>query len=121
MQVLLNTDSHIEGNSRLASHVEQLVQNALDRFGNRIMRVVVTLTDRNSDKKSGAHDKRCVMEARLAGLQPVSVTSAEESVDLALDTAIAKLEKTVAKTFDKLSDVKGQRSHAGEQRSISEE
>lgn len=114
MQVLLHTDNHIEGNSRLTSHVENLVQNALDRFGERITRVEVTLTDRNSSQKSGAHDKRCVMEARLAGLQPISVTSAEESIDLALDTAIAKLEKTVAKTFDKLDDPKGRRSHSGE-------
>jgi ribosome-associated translation inhibitor RaiA len=115
MQILLNTDNHIEGNARLAYHVEQLVQNALDRFGKRIMRVVVTLTDRNSNKKSGAHDKRCVMEARLAGLEPVSVTSAEESVDLALDTAINKLEKTLGRTFDKLSHAKGRPPIAGEE------
>jgi ribosome-associated translation inhibitor RaiA len=107
MQVQLHTDNHIQGNSRLAYHVESLVQNALDRFGKRIMRVVVTLTDRNSSKKSGSHDKRCVMEARVAGLQPISVTSAEESVDLALDTAINKLEKTLGRTFDRLDQAKG--------------
>jgi ribosome-associated translation inhibitor RaiA len=107
MQILLNTDNHIQSNSRLAYHVESLVQNALDRFGKRIMRVVVTLTDRNSSKKSGSHDKRCVMEARVAGLQPISVTSAEESVDLALDTAINRLEKTLGRTFDRLDQAKG--------------
>jgi ribosome-associated translation inhibitor RaiA len=110
MQILLNTDNHIQSNSRLAYHVEGLVQNALDRFGKRIMRVVVTLTDRNSSKKSGSHDKRCVMEARVAGLQPISVTSAEESVDLALDTAITKLEKTLGRTFERLDQAKGRPS-----------
>jgi ribosome-associated translation inhibitor RaiA len=38
------------------------------------------------------------------------VTSAEESVDLALDTAITKLEKTLGRTFDRLDQAKGRPS-----------
>lgn len=114
MQILLTTDNHIEGNAKLSSYVETLVQNSLQQFERRITRVEVHLQDQNSHK-SGGDDKRCTMEARIGGLAPVNVTADAATVDQALDRAVDKLEKSLRKTFDKLGDHKGRPSHAGEE------
>ncbi|TWU29697.1 HPF/RaiA family ribosome-associated protein [Bythopirellula polymerisocia] len=104
MQINLSTDNHIEGNAKLTGYVESLVESALDRFLKQITRVEVHLSDQNSGTKSGANDKRCVMEARISGRQPLSVTAESDSVDRALDGAITKLEKKLASEFDRIKD-----------------
>lgn len=73
MQIQFNTDRSIEGNEKLAEEVEAIVSKGLDRFSGKITRLEIHLSDENSDKKSGAKDKRCLLEARLAGLKPASV------------------------------------------------
>lgn len=115
MQVLVNTDNHVEGGEGLNRHVESVVQAALERFGNRVTRVEVHLSDENSGKKEGDNDKRCVMEARVGGLQPVTVSEDGATIDQCIDGAAEKLEKTLAKTVDRLGDAKGRTSFAGEQ------
>ncbi len=74
MQILLNTDHNIEGHEALAEKIRGLVEDALGHYAGHITRVEVHLTDENSDKKGGADDIRCVMEARLKGREPVAVT-----------------------------------------------
>jgi hypothetical protein len=76
--------------------------------------VHVHLTDANGGHKSGSNDKRCVMEARVSGRQPVTVTADAPSVDLALGSAVTKLEKSLTTTFDRLDHAKGRTSFAGE-------
>ncbi len=75
MKVQINTDSNIEGHDELVQQVEAVVRGALDRFSEQITRVEVYLSDENSDKKFGTDDKRCLLEARLAGLQPIAVSA----------------------------------------------
>lgn len=114
MQVQLSTDNHIEGNAKLTGYVDNLVQGSLERFDNRLTRVEVHLSDENSEAKGGGADKRCVMEARVAGRQPISVSADAASIDQALDSAITKLEKSLTHLFDKLDETKGRTSFAGE-------
>jgi len=71
MVIQVNTDKNIAGGGELPRQVEAVVEAALGRFGDRITRVEVYLTDESSSRKSRPDDKRCVMEARLAGLQPI--------------------------------------------------
>jgi len=79
MIIQINTDSNIEGNSELAQQLKALLENSLERFGDKITRVEVHLSDDNSNKKFGKNDKRCLLEARLAGLQPLSHKSSTGS------------------------------------------
>jgi hypothetical protein len=46
----------------------------LDRYSEHITRIEVKFSDENSDRDS-ENDKRCVLEARLKGLQPLVVTA----------------------------------------------
>lgn len=115
MQIQVNTDNQIEGSEGLNRQVEEVVEGALARFGDRITRVEVHLSDQNSSQKTGDNDKRCVMEARLAGLQPIAASSDGSSLDQALDGAAAKLEQSLTRTLGRLDDSKGRASIDGEQ------
>jgi ribosome-associated translation inhibitor RaiA len=55
----------------------------------------VHLNDLNSNSKGGGNDKRCLMEARLAGLGPVDVNHEADVLDIAIDGAMEKLERAI--------------------------
>jgi ribosome-associated translation inhibitor RaiA len=94
MKVQINTDGNIEGNEAMAAHVTGVVRSSLDRVGGNITRVEVHLSDSNSHKP-GHDDKRCMMEARLEGRQPIAVTHQGATVDQAVDGAAEKLARLV--------------------------
>src|SRR2546421_6302473 len=73
MLVHVITDNHLHIRSReeLAGEVESSVQSALSRFASQITRVEVHLSDENA-QKGGDHDKKCTVEARVAGLQAIA-------------------------------------------------
>lgn len=106
MQIQINTDSNIEGRKRLFEHVEENVWNELGRFSERVTRVEVHLSDENSDKKSGAKDKRCMMEARLADHQPVAVSHEAETMKQAIDGAAEKLKRSLETTIGRLDRIR---------------
>ena len=110
MQIEVSTDSNVEGCEKLAAHVKGVVESALNRFSDRITRVEVHLSDLNSDK-GGQDDKRCMMEARLQGRQPTVVTHQATTLDQAVDGAAGKLKRSVERTFDRESTLKGLRDH----------
>lgn len=102
MQVQINTDSNIEGHDELTQQVEAVIRDALDRFSERITRVEVHLSDENSDKKFGIDDKRCLLEARLAGLQPTAVSHQAATLEQAVDGAAEKLKRSLESTLGRL-------------------
>jgi len=101
MQIQVHSDNHIEGSARLVEWVSASVAGRLDRFDDEITRVVVHLNDENG-VKAGSQDKRCQIEARPKGLQPISVTHKAESLDLAMEGAIEKLSNALNHQFGKL-------------------
>jgi ribosomal subunit interface protein len=115
MQIQVNTDNHVEGSDNLTRQVEAAVEDALGRFGDRITRVEVQLTDQNSSAKTGDDDKRCAMEARLAGLKPITVSARGASLEQAIDAATDKLRKTLDRTLGRLDERKGRTSFGGDQ------
>lgn len=103
MQIQINTDHNIEGYEALAEHVTHVVEKALSKKSEHITRVEVHVSDENSNK-SGLHDKRCMMEARLQGRAPLSVTHHAESLHQAIDGAAEKLVRVVNSTLDRMHD-----------------
>lgn len=115
MQVQVRTDSNYEGGESLVEHVTSVVERTLSRFGDRITRVEVHLTDESSKEKSGGDDKRCAMEARVGGLKPIAVTHDSATVAQAVSGAADKLVTAIDRTIGKLSNVKGRTSYGGDQ------
>ena len=104
MLIQVNTDSNIEGDNALAQEVETVVRETLDRFSEHITRVEVHLSDENSADKAGANDKRCLLEARLAGRQPVAVSDQAPTVAQAVAGAADKMKRMMVSTLGRLED-----------------
>lgn len=98
MQVQVNTDRNIEGREALAARVQAVVENVFGRLRDQITRVEIHLSDENG-QKSGQHDKRCMVEVRLEGRQPVAVTDQAATLDEALEGALAKMTRLIASTL----------------------
>lgn len=103
MQIQVNTDNHIHGREEIVALVETSLEGAVGRFRDRITRVEAHLSDTNSHKTKG-DDIRCVLEARLAGHQPIAVTHQASTVELALSGAADKLERSVESTLGRLKE-----------------
>ncbi len=103
MKIQINTDNNIEASDEFIQETQAVVESALERFADRITRVEVHLSDENSSHKGGT-DKRCVMEARLEGMQPVAVTDQADHIEQAVNGAADKLERLLNHELGRLSD-----------------
>ena len=114
MQIQVRTDNNINGSAGLIDEIELELTNTLGRFGNQITRVEAHLSDVNGPKSAG-DDKSCLLEARIAGRQPLVVSHEAATVRLAIDGASEKLERALDKLLGKLSDRKGREPFGGEE------
>jgi ribosome-associated translation inhibitor RaiA len=109
MKVQVNTDNHIEGHEGLVRKAEATVEASLGHLAQQVTRVEVHISDENA-RKEGGNDKRCMMEARLEGLQPIAVTHQAPVVDQAVDGAADKLATAIENTLGKLRDQRSRRT-----------
>lgn len=90
MHIQLNTGTSVQGSDSMAAWARGELTERLSRFRDHITRVEVHLSDING-AKAGDGDKRCVLEVRLAGRQPLAVTHVANRVADALTGACEKL------------------------------
>lgn len=100
MEIQINAGS-IEGSAEFTDRVETEVREALSWVSGRVTRVDVHLCDENGGK-GGDDDKRCVMEARLRGRQPVAVTHHAATLTQATRGAADKLQALVTSIVGRL-------------------
>jgi len=103
MLIQVNTDSHTRSAAELTSSVQALIEEKLGRFADRITRVEVHMNDENSTGKSGGHDKRCMVEVRMAGRQPITSTDHGATHNQALHGAAGKMQSQIETIIGKLS------------------
>lgn len=101
MKVQFNTDKNIHGTEQLESVVSEKINHDLKHYADKISRVEVHLSDQNAEK-AGPDDVQCKLEARVEGLQPMIVTSANESKERAVDDAVDKMKATLNTAFGKI-------------------
>lgn len=106
MQIQVNTDDHIQGGQALAQWVRDEAASRLARFKDHITRLEVFLTDIDG-AKSGVNDKRCRLEARLAGRQPVTVTAEADKMAGAFINAVDKLASALDADLGRAKDRNG--------------
>lgn len=106
MQIQVNSDNTVHGDERVAQFVEQEMRAALARYGDRITRLEVHLGDVNGAKR-GENDKRCLIEARLSGRKPETVSDHAGSFDAAIRGAAAKLARLLETAVGKEHAAKG--------------
>jgi ribosome-associated translation inhibitor RaiA len=103
MKIQINSDNHITGREALVEQAEATVTSALGHLAEQITRVEVHLSDENGEK-TGVRDKRCMMEARLEGHQPIAVTDEADSLDEAIAGAADKLKRSLDHTLGRVHD-----------------
>jgi len=112
MLVEVKTDHNIPGTEDWIRDVRAEVAGRLARFEARITRVDVFLSDLNAAK--AGIDKRCVIEAHVAGLQPLAANEEAALLADAIAGAAHKLERMIAKHIEKRGDHKGATSFSGD-------
>ena len=111
MQITLHTGPHVEGGQPMTDHLKGVLDTALNRFGEKVMRVEAHLTDANSTPRTGHDDIHCTLEAHIVGLDPVVVKEQSDTAHQAIDGAVRKLKRAVGATIGK-HDPRGQRPGA---------
>lgn len=104
MQIQVNTNNQIDANDEFIAQVQEHLQDKMRRFQSRLTRLEVHFTDENSSVKQGDNDKRCQIEARVNGMQPISVSAHEAGVFQSLVHATRKLQSALDSTLGKLDD-----------------
>lgn len=109
----VRTDNHIPNNEALQDRVQAEVEGTLlPRFADRLQRVEVYLQDVNGHK--GGIDKRCAIQAHLAGHQPVTAETRAVHLDDAVRGAVDRLTRALEHTIGRLNDREGRVSASGE-------
>lgn len=101
MQVQVNTSNGVENKDTLERWASDYLNDSLGRFAQDITRVEVQLRDVNSGRK-GADDKRCMLEARITGREPLAATHHAPSQDEAFRGATQRLIHLLDHTLGKL-------------------
>jgi hypothetical protein len=100
MLIEVRTDGNINGGEQFSDRVEAELRTALHRYGDRIRRIDLHLSDAVGNKTSH-DDKCCMIEARLDGREPIVVTHQESSLDQAIHGAVHKLKKSIDSALGK--------------------
>lgn len=104
MQIQINSDRHIQADERLAEFVRDALTSKLNRFADHLTRIEVHLSDENSSAKHDGNDKRCLLEARFEGQDPLAVTEHAATVGQAVTGAAEKLQRKLSTLVGKLRD-----------------
>lgn len=102
MKIQINTDKNIPEHEAPGHSVETILEQVLARFRDQITRIEVHLSDENSAAKSGMADKRCLLEVRLAGRKPATVSEQAQTVDQAVRGAAHKMVSSLESELGKL-------------------
>ena len=94
MTIQLNADKNLNIHESFGEKLENLLDAELSRFSEYITRLEVHLSDQNGGK-DGHNDKRCMIEARLEGRQPIAVTADAHTHEKSVSAAIDKLKTSM--------------------------
>lgn len=103
MIIQVNTDNHIQGKEELNNYISNLFKEKLQRFDNHLTRVEVHLSDENAGK-SGADDKKCNIEARLDGIEPIFASAISDDISKAIHEGLQKIKRGIEHHLDKVKN-----------------
>lgn len=90
----------IELPDALRDYVERDLTDVLKHHVERLTRIEVHLKDQNGQQKNGV-DKRCLLEARPRGMDPLAVDHEASEFKDAVHQAVLKLDRALQHRFDK--------------------
>lgn len=100
MLIQVNTDKHIDSGAAAIAHFSEVIKEELSRYDEHITRVEAHLSDENGSKNAG-DDKKCVLEAKVKGSNPIVVTVVDATVHQSVKSAAEKVATLLEKTLEK--------------------
>jgi hypothetical protein len=101
MQILVNSGNDVPLRQEFVDSAESSARQSLSRFAERLTRLEIHFNDTNGHK-GGSQDKRCQIEARPRGMDPVSASHDATDLDLALRGALQKMTRLLDSSFGRL-------------------
>ena len=101
MRIQINSDKNVAVDTRVIQFVRGEVNRFLKRFGSKLTRVEVHLSDVNS-RKFGINDKRCLIEARPARHRPLTATNRAKTMRQAVGGALTKVRSGLETFYGRL-------------------
>lgn len=86
---------HVERSDALEMHIRDRLAVALAPFADRITRIDVHLEDQNGRHRNTEGHRRCLIEARPAGYDPIAVREDGDDWYGAVSTASGKLRRAL--------------------------
>ena len=106
MQFQFNSDNQTDVGAEVAARVEEIARARLARLADRLTRVEVHLGEADGAHASG-DEKRCTIEARPAGMDPVSASHHSADIEAAVTGAADKLLSVLDRQIGKQTTRKG--------------
>jgi hypothetical protein len=94
MKIQVNSDKTIAVDAGLIRSVEGEVRRLLGRFAIRLTRVEIHLSDIDNSKR-GQADKRCLVEVRPTGAQPLSASAQAATMASSVSHALGKMQRSL--------------------------
>jgi len=93
---------HLTLSPILKAHIEQKLQFSFNRFEQHISTIHVGLSDINGPR--GGLDKQCTLQVSLASMSDVVIKDTQRTLSLAVDRAIQRAGRTVARKVEQQRD-----------------
>ena len=100
MLIQINTDKNIESSAASIAHFTGVIKEHLERYDEHITRIEAHLSDENGSKNAG-DDKKCLLEVRKKGADPIVVSSVEATMHQAVKSASEKMASLIEKALEK--------------------
>jgi hypothetical protein len=98
-----NSDNHVHGDTGVEARIQSLVEARLCNVQHRLSRVEVHVGEINGPR--GGIDKRCAVELRPNGLDPVTATETADTVEQAAagatDKALVAFQRVIGRATNR--------------------
>src|SRR6187549_1427795 len=98
MTIQFNSDKNLTVHEEFRDKLNTSLSEGLNRFSEHITRLEVHLSDENG-QKFGQNDKKCLLEARVEGRSPIVVSAGANNYQVAVYSAIDKLNSSLDTFF----------------------
>lgn len=99
MEIIINSDNHVDFDQRAKDYYKMEVESALKRFDSYVTRFELFFSDESSNKET-QDDQKCVIEARVKGRNPERVSHNASTGRAAFDGAVAKIRTVLDRVID---------------------
>jgi hypothetical protein len=103
MKIQINTDKNATASEELRTSLITLISDELSRYNDKITRLEIHLSDEDGSK-DGQNDKRCMLEARLEGMQPIAVRDHSNTYEEAVMGTVNKLKSSLKSKLGRLKN-----------------